>query len=55
MGTQGSVGRHAFEDARKYNPDPLNRPAYDGASMLMIGETSDRDCSCQRAPRALIR
>jgi 3-isopropylmalate/(R)-2-methylmalate dehydratase small subunit len=32
------MGEHAFEDARKQNPEhPFNSPAYQGASVLVVG------------------
>src|SRR5262249_43948390 len=34
-----TMGQHAFEDARKQNPEhPFNSPAYQGASVLVVGQ-----------------
>ena len=35
------MGEHAFEDAKKQNPEhPFNQKAYQGASVLVVGQNS---------------
>ncbi|MBI2202858.1 MAG: 3-isopropylmalate dehydratase small subunit [Candidatus Rokubacteria bacterium] len=51
-----SMGQHAFEDARKANPEhPFNQPAYQGASVLVVGQNFGCGSSREHAPQALMR
>ena len=51
-----SMGEHAFEDARKANPEhPFNSPAYRGASVLVVGQNFGCGSSREHAPQALMR
>ena len=51
-----SMGAHAFEDARKQNPEhPFNQPAYQGASVLVVGQNLGCGSSREHAPQALMR
>jgi 3-isopropylmalate/(R)-2-methylmalate dehydratase small subunit len=51
-----SMGEHAFEDARKQNPEhPFNQPAYQGASVLVVGQNFGCGSSREHAPQALMR
>ncbi len=48
-----SMGQHAFEDARKANPEhPFNQPAYQGASVLVVGQNFGCGSSREHAPQA---
>jgi 3-isopropylmalate/(R)-2-methylmalate dehydratase small subunit len=50
------LGEHAFEDARKQNPEhPFNSPAYQGASVLVVGQNFGCGSSREHAPQALLR
>ena len=50
------LGEHAFEDARKQNPEhPFNSPAYKGASVLVAGQNFGCGSSREHAPQALMR
>ena len=50
------LGEHAFEDARKQNPEhPFNSPAYQGASVLVVGANFGCGSSREHAPQALMR
>ena len=50
------MGEHAFEDARKANPEhPFNSPAYQGASVLVVGQNFGCGSSREHAPQALMR
>ena len=50
------MGEHAFEDARKQNPEhPFNSPAYKGASVLVVGQNFGCGSSREHAPQALMR
>ena len=50
------MGDHAFEDARKQNPEhPFNSPAYQGASVLVVGQNFGCGSSREHAPQALMR
>ena len=50
------MGEHAFEDARKQNPEhPFNQPAYQGASVLVVGQNFGCGSSREHAPQALMR
>jgi 3-isopropylmalate/(R)-2-methylmalate dehydratase small subunit len=51
-----SMGEHAFEDARKQNPEhPFNQSAYKGASVLVVGQNFGCGSSREHAPQALMR
>jgi 3-isopropylmalate/(R)-2-methylmalate dehydratase small subunit len=50
------MGEHAFEDARKQNPEhPFNSPAFKGASVLVVGQNFGCGSSREHAPQALMR
>ena len=50
------MGEHAFEDARKQNPEhPFNQPVYKGASVLVVGQNFGCGSSREHAPQALMR
>jgi 3-isopropylmalate/(R)-2-methylmalate dehydratase small subunit len=54
--TFASMGEHVFEDARKQNPEhPFNSPAYQGASVLVVGQNFGCGSSREHAPQALMR
>ena len=51
-----TMGEHAFEDARKQNPEhPFNSPVYKGASILVVGQNFGCGSSREHAPQALMR
>ena len=51
-----SMGEHAFEDAKKQNPEhPFNAPVYKGASVLVVGQNFGCGSSREHAPQALMR
>jgi 3-isopropylmalate/(R)-2-methylmalate dehydratase small subunit len=51
-----SMGHHAFEDAKKANPEhPFNQPVYKGASVLVVGQNFGCGSSREHAPQALMR
>src|SRR4030095_5345997 len=51
-----TMGEHAFEDARKQNPEhPFNQPAFQGASLLVVRENFGCGSSREHAPQALMR
>ncbi len=51
-----SMGQHAFEDAKKQNPEhPFNQPVYQGASVLVVGQNFGCGSSREDAPQALTR
>ena len=51
-----SMGEHVFEDARKQNPEhPFNHKAYQGASVLVVGQNFGCGSSREHAPQALMR
>jgi 3-isopropylmalate/(R)-2-methylmalate dehydratase small subunit len=51
-----TMGEHAFEDARKQNPEhPFNSPVYRGASVLVVGQNFGCGSSREHAPQALMR
>jgi 3-isopropylmalate/(R)-2-methylmalate dehydratase small subunit len=51
-----TMGEHAFEDAKKQNPEhPFNSPAYTGASVLVVGQNFGCGSSREHAPQALMR
>ena len=50
------MGEHAFEDARKQNPEhPFITPVYQGASVLVVGQNFGCGSSREHAPQALMR
>ena len=50
------MGEHAFEDARKQNPEhPFNSPAYKGAAVLVVGQNFGCGSSREHPPPALMR
>jgi 3-isopropylmalate/(R)-2-methylmalate dehydratase small subunit len=50
------LGEHAFEDARKQNPEhPFNSPVYQGASVMVVGENFGCGSSREHAPQSLMR
>ena len=50
------MGEHVFEDARKQNPEhAFNQAAYQGASVLVVGENFGCGSSREHAPQALMR
>ena len=50
------MGEHAFEDARKQNPEhPFNQAVYKGASVLVVGQNFGCGSSREHAPQALMR
>jgi 3-isopropylmalate/(R)-2-methylmalate dehydratase small subunit len=52
--TFAGLGTHAFEDARKQDPEhPFNLPAYEGASILVTGLNFGCGSSREHAPAAL--
>jgi 3-isopropylmalate/(R)-2-methylmalate dehydratase small subunit len=54
--TFATMGEHAFEDAKKQNPEhPFNSPAYQGASVLVVGQNFGCGSSREHAPQALMR
>jgi 3-isopropylmalate/(R)-2-methylmalate dehydratase small subunit len=51
-----TMGGHAFEDAKKQNPEhPFNSPAYRGASGLVVGQNFGCGSLREHAPQALMR
>ena len=50
------MGEHAFEDARKQDPEhPFNQAVYQGASVLVVGQNFGCGSSREHAPQALMR
>ena len=50
------LGEHAFEDARKQEPEhPFNQAAYQGASVLVVGQNFGCGSSREHAPQSLMR
>jgi len=50
------MGDHVFEDARKQDPEhPFNQKAYQGASVLVVGQNFGCGSSREHAPQALMR
>jgi 3-isopropylmalate/(R)-2-methylmalate dehydratase small subunit len=50
------MGEHVFEDARAQNPEhPFNQPAFQGASVLVVGQNFGCGSSREHAPQALMR
>ena len=53
--TFAGLGEHAFEDARKVDPEhPFNQQAYQGASVMVVGENFGCGSSREHAPQALL-
>ena len=51
-----TMGEHAFEDAKKANPEhPFNQTVYKGASVLVVGQNFGCGSSREHAPQALMR
>jgi 3-isopropylmalate/(R)-2-methylmalate dehydratase small subunit len=51
-----SMGEHAFEDARRQNPEhPFNQAVYQGAAVLVVGQNFGCGSSREHAPQALMR
>ena len=51
-----TMGEHAFEDAKKQNPEhPFNSRVYKGASVLVVGQNFGCGSSREHAPQALMR
>ena len=52
--TNEGLGLHAFEDARKHDPEhPFNQKAYEGASVLVAGMNFGCGSSREHAPESL--
>ena len=52
--TNEGLGLHAFEDARKHDPEhPFNQKAYEGASVLVAGVNFGCGSSREHAPESL--
>jgi len=50
------LGEHAFEDARKQQPEhPFNQAASQGASVLVVGQNFGCGSSREHAPQSLMR
>ena len=50
------MGDHVFEDARKQDPEhPFNQKAYQGASVVVVGQNFGCGSSREHAPQALMR
>ena len=50
------MGEHAFEDARKQNPEhPFNQKVYEGASVLVVGQTFGCGSSREHGGKAALR
>ena len=53
--TFAGLGEHAFEDARKVDPEhPFNQKAYAGASVMVVGQNFGCGSSREHAPQALL-
>jgi 3-isopropylmalate/(R)-2-methylmalate dehydratase small subunit len=53
--TFAGLGEHAFEDARKQDPEhPFNQKVYQGASVLVAGQNFGCGSSREHAPQALL-
>jgi 3-isopropylmalate/(R)-2-methylmalate dehydratase small subunit len=51
-----TMGEHAFEDAKKANPEhPFNQTVYKGASVLVVDQNFGCGSSREHAPQALMR
>src|SRR5262249_9614466 len=52
--TNEGLGLHAFEDARKHDPEhPFNQKVYEGASVLVAGLNFGCGSSREHAPESL--
>ena len=50
------LGEHAFEDARKQEPEhPFNHGVYQGAGVLVVGQNFGCGSSREHAPQSLMR
>ncbi len=50
------LGEHAFEDARKQEPEhPFNQAVYQGAGVLVVGQNFGCGSSREHAPQSLMR
>src|SRR5256885_13007757 len=50
------MGEHAFDGGKKQNPEhPFNQKAYQGASVLVVGQNFGCGSSREHAPQALMR
>ncbi len=50
------MGEHAFEDARKQNPEhPFNQKVYQGASVLVVGQNFGCGPSREHGGKAALR
>src|SRR2546427_3908018 len=50
------MGEHAFEDAKKQNPEhPFNQTVYQGATVLVVGQNFGCGSSREYAPQPPIR
>jgi 3-isopropylmalate/(R)-2-methylmalate dehydratase small subunit len=50
------LGDHAFEDARKQEPEhPFNQAVYQGAGVLVVGQNFGCGSSREHAPQSLMR
>jgi len=53
--TFAGLGEHAFEDARKVDAEhPFNQTAYQGASIMVVGQNFGCGSSREHAPQALL-
>jgi 3-isopropylmalate/(R)-2-methylmalate dehydratase small subunit len=53
--TFAGLGEHAFEDARKVDPEhPFNQKVYQGASIMVVGANFGCGSSREHAPQALL-
>ena len=53
--TFAGLGEHAFEDARKVDPEhPFNQRVYQGASIMVVGANFGCGSSREHAPQALL-
>jgi 3-isopropylmalate/(R)-2-methylmalate dehydratase small subunit len=53
--TFAGLGEHAFEDARKVDPEhPFNQKVYGGASIMVVGANFGCGSSREHAPQALL-
>ena len=54
--TNEGLGLHAFEDARKHDPEhPFNQKAYEGASVLVAGVNFGCGSSREHGGKAALR
>ena len=54
--TFAGLGEHAFEDARKQEPEhPFTQAVYQGAGVLVVGQNFGCGSSREHAPQALMR